>query len=370
MKIITFFTLNLFLLFYGYAQAQVEPLLSPPPGENKKAGISERIGITDVTVHYDRPGVKGREGKIYGSGVVHTGYQDLRPYGTCQAAPWRAGANENTTIEFSTAVKIEGKDLPAGKYGFFIAYEINECTLIFSKENKSWGSYFYDSSMDALRVKVKAEKTDKSVEWLKYEFLNETPVSATLALEWEKLMIPFKIEVDLVNTELADFREELKGDKGFSWEAYLQASTFCLRNNTNFEQGLNWINAAILGQENFQVFSTKALLLEKLGKHTQADSIMQKALPLASMLELHQYGRGLLSMKKNAEALTVFKLNAKNNPNQFTTFMGLTRGYSANGDFKNALINAQAALALAPDAENKKAVETMIPKLKEGKDVN
>ncbi len=370
MKHISYLTLFLFILFFGYAQAQNDPLLTPPNGENKKAVSGERIGITDVTIHYDRPGVKGREGNIYGKSIVYTGYQDLSQYGTCKAAPWRAGANENTTIEFSTAVKIEGKELAAGKYGFFIVFDFNECSLIFSKENKSWGSYFYDDTQDALRVKVKPVSLDKSVEWLKYEFINETPASATVALEWEKLMIPFKIEVDLVKTELADFREELKGDKGFSWEAYLQAGTFCLQNNTNLEQGLSWINVAVQNHPDFQTFSAKAMILEKTGRQSQSDSIMQKALPLASMTELHQYGRKLLGIKKNAEALVVFKMNAKKNPKQFTTFMGLARGYSANGDFKNALANAESALALAPDPENKKAIEAMIPKLKEGKDIN
>jgi hypothetical protein len=370
MKTISYLTLLLFLLFYSYAQAQMEPLLTPPSGENKKATTAERIGITDVTIHYDRPGVKGREGKIYGTGVVNTGYQDLSQYGTCKAAPWRAGANENTTIEFSTPVKIEGKDLPAGKYGFFIAFGLTECTLIFSKENKSWGSYFYDESMDVLRVKVKPVALDKSVEWLKYDFINETGSSATVALEWEKLMIPFKVEVDLVKTELADFREELKGDKGFSWEAYLQASLFCLQNNTNLEQGLSWINVATQASPNFPTLSTKAMLLEKMGRQTQSDSIMKKALPYATMIELHQYGRRLLTLKKNAEALNVFKMNATKNPNQFTTYMGLARGYSATGDFKKALANVQASLPLAPDPENKKVVEAMIPKLKEGKDIN
>ena len=113
----------------------------PPDGGNKKAMVGERIGITDVTIHYDRPGVKGREGKIWGQ-LVHTGYADLG-FGTSKAAPWRAGANENTTIEFSTDVMIEGQTLPAGKYGFFIAYDPNECTLIFSKNTTSWGSFFY-----------------------------------------------------------------------------------------------------------------------------------------------------------------------------------------------------------------------------------
>ena len=144
---------------------------------------------------------------------------DLAPV---RQSPWRAGSNENTTIEFSTDVTIEGKRLPAGKYGFFIAYDPNECTLIFSKNTTSWGSYFYKPEEDALRVKVKPVATDKSVEWLKYEFMNETENSATIAWLWEKLMIPFKVEVDLNKLQLESFRRELRGERSFSpgWQSY------------------------------------------------------------------------------------------------------------------------------------------------------
>src|ERR1051325_9976992 len=139
--------LSVFLLCTLTATAQ--NLTTPPNGGNKKASVSERIGVTDVTIHYDRPGVKGREGKIWNS-LVHTGFMDLG-FGTSKAAPWRAGANENTTIEFSTPVSIEGQALPAGTYGFFIAYDPEECTIIFSKNSTSWGSFYYDPKEDALR---------------------------------------------------------------------------------------------------------------------------------------------------------------------------------------------------------------------------
>ena len=137
-------------------------LTTPPEGGNKKAFVGERIGLTDVLIEYHRPGVKGREGKIWGQ-LVHAGYTDLG-FGTSKAAPWRAGANENTVIRFSTDVKVEGKDLPAGEYGLFIAYDANESTVIFSKNHTSWGSYFYDDKEDALRVKVKPEPANNNVE--------------------------------------------------------------------------------------------------------------------------------------------------------------------------------------------------------------
>src|SRR5678810_583132 len=198
------------LVFDGVTLGQ---LTSLPRGGNKRASVSEEIGITDVIIHYSRPGVKKREGHIWGE-LIPAGFSQLG-YGFKNPTPWRAGANENTTIEFTTDVKVEGHTLPAGKYGFFIAYDPSECTLIFSKNSTSWGNFFYDSTEDALRVKVKTMRSEKTVEWLKYEFMNQTENTATIGLQWEKLMIPFKIETDYMKDQLASFRNELRNSKGF-----------------------------------------------------------------------------------------------------------------------------------------------------------
>ena len=359
------------ILAFTFSYSQI-PLTVLPSGGNKKAVIGEQIGLTKVVVNYDRPGVKGREGKIWGQ-LVHVGYTD-QGFGNTKAAPWRAGANENTTIEFSTDVKVEGKDLPAGKYGFFIAYDPGESTLIFSKNSGSWGSYYYNEKEDALRVKVKPVSLDKSVEWLTYEFLNETENSATIALSWEKLMIPFKIEVDYVKAQLESFRQELRTDKGFIWQSWEQAANWCLQRNVNLEEALMWADSATStsfeGNKSFRAASTKAQILEKLGRGNEALAVMKTALPNASMGEIHQYGRTLLTQKKSKEALDVFKSNYEKHPNQFTTLVGLVRGYSANGDYPTALKYANQALPLAPDTNNKSSVSTMIDKLKAGKDVN
>src|SRR5688572_2660914 len=364
--------LPLTLLFISVFSFSQIPLIVAPSGGNKKASVSERIGLTDVIIHYDRPGVKGRDGKIWGQ-LVHTGFTD-QGFGNSKAAPWRAGANENTTIEFTTPVKIEGKSLPAGKYGFFIAFDPDECTLIFSKNHTSWGSYYYNEKEDALRVKVKPSIIDKTVEWLKYEFINETDNSATIALQWERLMIPFKVEVDYINTQLESFRKELRTEKGFTWESWNQAAAWCLQNNVNLDQALVWADtatSAIFGGDRvFAAWRTKAQILEKLNRTAEADSIMKKTMAFAGMNEIHSYGRQLIQQKKNKEALEIFKGNFQKHPNQFTTLMGLTRGYSASGDYKNALKYAKLALPLAPDDLNKNNVTAMIEKLKEGKDVN
>lgn len=348
------------------------PLTTAPSGGNKKASVSERIGLTDITIHYDRPAVKGREGKVWGQ-LVHTGFTD-QGFGSSKAAPWRAGANENTVFKFSTPVKIEGQTLPAGKYGFFIAYEPGECTLIFSKNAGSWGSYFYDPKEDALRVRVKPVALDKSVEWLKYEFIPQSENAAIVSLQWEKLSIPFKVEVDYVAEQIESFRRELRTEKGFMWESWNQAAAWCLQRNLNLDQALLWADSATSpsfgGDRSFAAWTTRAQLLEKLNRSAEAAEIMKKSLAFGNMFEIHQYGRTLLVQKKNKEALEVFRKNFDKHPGQFTTLVGLARGYSAIGDYKNALKYANQALPLAPEGPNKTNIEAMIQKLKEGKDGN
>lgn len=355
--------------FIGKTQAQ---LTSFPSGGNKTALVSEGIGVTNISIHYSRPGVKGREGHIWGQ-LIPAGYID-QGFGTSKASPWRAGANESTTIEFSTDVKIEGQPLAAGKYGFFIAYDPNECTLIFSKNSTSWGSFFYKPEEDVLRVKVKPFTADKSVEWLKYEFTGQTPGSAVVQLEWEKLVIPFKIEVDLDATQLASFRKELRTDRGFRWEAWDQAAAYCAQNKVNLDEALLWADTATSanfgGDKIFQAWSTKAMVLDALGRNAEAVDVMKKALPFGEMGDLHQYGRALIAQKKPKEALEVFKMNYDKHPDVFTTNVGLARGYSATGDYKKALTYIQKAQAQVPNKPNKDVVDKALISLQAGKDFN
>lgn len=360
----------LYLIIFSALASSSQSLTTQVGGGDRKASVSERIGITDVTIHYDRPGVKGREGKIWNT-LVHVGYKDLG-FGTSKAAPWRAGANENTTITFSTDVKIEGQPLKAGRYGFFVAMGNGDATLIFSNNSTSWGSFFYDPKEDALRVTVKTMPLNENVEWLKYEFMNETENGATIVLMWEKLKIPFKVNVDYVSTQMESFRRELRSDKGFKSDAWQQAAQFAADHNTNLDEALQWSNYSIsgsIGQKNFSNLSTKAAILNKMGKGADADALMKQAIPMATMQELHQYGRSLIQQKRPKEAIEVFILNAQKNPNQVTTLIGLARGYSANGDFVNAIKNLQLAQALAQGGQ-KDQIDKMIVTLKDGKDIN
>ncbi len=362
------------LLLTGFLNVLAQgQLTTTPGGGNKKASVSEQIGLTTVTINYDRPGVKGREGKIWGTTIAHNGFQDLG-FGTSKSAPWRAGANENTTIRFSHDVAVEGKSLPAGVYGLFMALGDQETTVIFSKNATSWGSYYYDPKEDALRVTVKNQTLDKSVERLMYEFMNQTDSSAVIALKWEKRMIPFTVAADVYGQQLASFRKELRTSPGFSWQSFVQAANYCLEHKRDLDQALIWadqgISAPFIGEKNFQTMSTKASILTALNKPTEATALMKEALPMGNLNELHQYGRALLAQKRYQEAYEAFKLNYDKNPNQFTTNVGLGRALSGIGKHKEALPYMKAALAQSPSGQNKTNVENMIKMLEEGKNVN
>jgi hypothetical protein len=348
----------LFLLLAVHSiVVSAQQLTAIPDGGNKKASVSEQIGLTKISISYSRPGVKGREGKIWGTPVAHYGLADLG-FGSSKAAPWRAGANENTTIWFSNDVKVEDKDLPAGTYGLHMLLGEAETTVIFSKNSTSWGSFFYEPSEDALRVTVKNQPLDKSVEWLKYEFLDQTNNSATVALLWEKRMIPFKVEADVVKTQLASFKKELRNSQGFTWQSWVQAANYCVQNKTDLDQALIWADQAVslpfVGQKNFQTLSTKATVLVALNRQADADAVMKEAVPMGSMNELHQYARILLQQKRSKEAYEVFKANYDKNPNVFTTNVGMGRGLSAIGDFQKSIaVYESGTSASAQRAEQK-----------------
>lgn len=358
-----------YVLLCFVLQAQIT---LPAPGGNKKASVSERIGITDVKIDYDRPAVNGREGKIWG-GLVHYGFADLH-YGTSKAAPWRAGANENTTFTFSTDVTIEGKLLPAGKYGFFIAMGEERATVIFSKFNSAWGSFYYDPKDDALRAEVPVVKMDQSVERLKYEFSDQTENSAVVSLQWEKVKIPFTIAVDLQKEQIASFRREFNSGGFYRyWQNMHTAANYCLVNNINLEEGLTWADRSIntfFGESNFLTLSTYAGLLEKLGNKTKADSIMKKALPMGTLYQLLTYGRNLTKQNKNKEAFEIYKLTFEKYPKDLNATISMVIGNAITGNTKEALKYGDKAMALATDSNTKSYIEKLIADVKAGKDLS
>ncbi|MEO6253260.1 MAG: DUF2911 domain-containing protein [Ferruginibacter sp.] len=361
------------LLFSARLGAQVPYNPAVPNGYTKKAIVAEQVGLTQVTITYHRPAVSGREGKIWG-GIVHKGFID-QGFGNRKPAPWRAGANENTIIEFDHDVKVEGQLLPKGKYGFFIAYDPVDCMLIFSNRTDGWGSFFYDEREDVLRVKVKPQMLDKSVEHLKYEFLDQTVNAATVVLSWEKLSIPFKIEVDQLRQQFEAFVTESQNPLGFTPQSLNIAANWGLQNNYRLDKALEWATLAtgtdFPGDPTFfPALITKAGILYKMGKTAESDAVIKKALTFGSMNQLQQLGRQLLTATRQAIALETFQFNYNKNPRQFVSLMGMARGLSANGEYKKALEFANKALPLAPNEANRLAVQAMIDKLMLGKDIN
>lgn len=357
-------TLLVAIALWG-AQTANAQLLKPANGGSVSGMVAERIGITDVTIKYGRPAVNGRDGKIWGD-LVYTGFKN-QGFGSGNDAPWRAGANENTTIEFSTDVQIEGRNLPAGKYALFMAYDPANTTVIFSKNTTSWGSYFYTDKEDALRVNVKPAPQKESRQRLTYEFGSETDSSAVVSLVWEKMAIPFTISTQLQKLQLAYFDNAQRGELGFEPANLLEIANYYNEHNVRLQEALALVNSATQSMPTFTVLMTKAELQEKLNMPKQADSTAKAAMATGTVMQLHQYGRQLLADKKTQKAFDVFQYNYKHNPDSFTPLMGMARGCAAIGKQADALKYANKALPLAPDEMSKKSAEKVIATLKEGK---
>ncbi len=373
-KLIT--VLGTVLLMATVAGAQ--GISTPPGGDNQKSSVTQYIGLVRVTIDYNSPDVHGpngedRRGKIWGT-LVPYGAPDV-PFGTCTECPWRAGANENTVFTVSHDVKVEGQPLAAGSYGLHMIPGQDEWTVVFSKNHASWGSFFYDPKEDALRVKVKPSKSEFN-EWLTYEFIDRRPDKTTVALKWEELQVPFTVTVDnIADLHLAAIRDELRNNTGFNWQNWVQAAQYALqakRPNEALEFAEAAVNRQFIGQENFQTLSTLAMAQEAAGKTAEATATREKSINhrTAGPLEIHQYARQLLAQGKKEDALRVWELNAKRYPGQWPVHVGLARGYSAVGKYKEALKHAKLALAQAPDDINKQSLTAAVAKLEQGKDMN
>ncbi len=342
-----------------------------PPDNNKKALVAENIGITRVTVNYSRPSVNGREDKIWGD-LVHYGFKDLH-YGTSKAAPWRAGANENTTIEFSTDVLVEGKPLQKGKYGFFIAMGRDTATVIFSRFNTAWGSFYYNPDDDALRVAVPVIHLSESVERLTYEFDDQATNSAALSLVWEKVKVPFRISVDLQKTQIEAFRREFNSGEFYRyWQNMNMAANYCLVNNINLEEGLSWADRSIntfFGEANFTTLSTYAGLLEKSGRKKEADSIMKKALPMGKVADLFNYGYNLAKSGESQQAYNIWKTNFDREPGNDYSILGMALAYYVTNKKAEAIKLANKGRDKTEEAGFKNFYSSLITKMEADKNI-
>jgi tetratricopeptide (TPR) repeat protein len=243
--------------------------------------------------------------------------------------PWRAGANENTTITFTDDAKIEGQPIKAGTYGLFMLVEPEEWTLILSSNYNSWGSFFYDENEDVLRVKLKPQ-TAEHQEWLQYGFDNITYKSVNAYLHWEKIKVSFNIEFDVDNIVIKSIENQLRNTAGFTWQGWNQAAAYCYRSNTFLDKGEEWVKKSISMNEN--------------------------------ETNRNMYGYILLAAGKNDEALKVFKENVKKYPDSWNIKDSLGEAYKKLGDKKNAKRYYEEALKIAPDNQ-KDRIKKMLSEL-------
>ena len=222
------------------------------PRVSPNATVGQTIGVSKVEIAYSRPSARGRE--IFGG---------LVPFGEV----WRTGANEATTISFSTPVRIEGNALEAGTYGFFTIPGPDQWTLIFNETAKQWGAYNYDSSTDALRVQVEPESASAR-EMMTFSFHDVTDSTATVALRWSETRVPFKIAVNTTSA-LRSRADEMMADAS-DWRAPIPYVGYALENDVLLDEALAWINRSIELEERFGNLRMKANVLAATGQYAQA----------------------------------------------------------------------------------------------------
>jgi tetratricopeptide (TPR) repeat protein len=336
------------LVLTGTPRAESQPTM-PLPQPSPEASLSQTIGISEVRVSYHRPGIKGR--KVWG---------DLVPY----SIVWRAGANENTTLSFSTPVTVGGKTLPAGTYALHMIPTAGDWTIIFNKNATSWGSFFYKESEDALRFTVKPQPSENH-EWLQYEFSDLSDSTGTLSLQWEKLRVPIPLAFETRRIVIDNARDVyLRGLAGFSWQGFNQAAQYSLRNGTNLNEALNWINQSIGIAETYPNLRTKAAILEKMGNTAEVASLRSKAMMIATEADINALGYTYLQANNLKEAIATFEKNIKDHPNSWNVYDSLGEALDRNGDVKGAIANYEKALKMAGDDVNKKRISETLTKLK------
>ncbi len=344
--------INLFLFSNVFSQQGLPEVRVSP-----KASVMQMVGLAKVEINYSRPAVKGRE--IWGK-LVPFGFSPAEgPYGSGEPMPWRAGADENTTIQLSHDAKINGQIINAGIYGIHMIPGKDEWTVIFSKDYKAWGSYFYKTANDVIRVKVKPQESPLE-EWLLYGFDNLTSSSCNLFMAWEKIKVGVKIEFDEYKIVFDAYKDALIGEAGFDQASWSAAANYGLSKNYNLEESLAWINNAIkLNGNNFVNNSIKARLLIALGKTEEGNKLLNASLETASETELNTYGRQLMNSNKTDDAVKIFELNIKKNPKSWMSYFNLGRAFASKGDKKTAKENYEKALGLAPEAQ-KARIEGLI----------
>jgi tetratricopeptide (TPR) repeat protein len=316
---------------------------------------TQRLGITDITITYHSPATRGRD--VWNNpGIIPQNGDPIA---------WRAGANMNTTIAFSTDVIIEGEPLEAGTYGFHIIPRDGKYELLFAHASHQWGSYYLDTEADvSLKALVDADTVSFS-EKLDYEFSEWQEGQVTISLEWGNRRIPFQVAVDLNETVVNSFRSELRGLNTYRWEAWNDAARWCLNHDTNLEEALSWADRSINGgyngfasNKNANNLQTKAELLAKLDRQQELDLTIQEAIELnMDEFQTNYFSIFLLRSEKYQQAQSMLVSALKRHEDVW--FLYLNKGLS---DY--FLGNKKSALKMVAETK-KRAPENFMARLTE-----
>ena len=340
-------------LSLGVEGVRAQSALLNLPDASQHARVTQRLGITDITIDYHRPLVRGR--KIFGG---------LLAYGQV----WRAGANFNTTVEFSDPVTIEGQPLPKGVYGLHMIPGETSWVVIFSKNSTSWGSFTYDKAEDALRVTVKPRPAENR-EALSYDFDDPEPNSALITMRWERVAVPFKVEVNTPEIVRQSLRNQLRARVQFEWQAWEEAAEYFLNNGLGAEEALKDTERSIEIEDRFENEMTRAQALGALGRKAEAAAARDVAIAKGSQIQVHSYGRGLQIQGRQEEALELFRSNVRKDPNSWVGHNDAARVAVAKGDFDTAVREMKLAVAAAPESLKGQHAD-LVRRLENREDIN
>lgn len=323
------------------------------PDVSQHAHVTQRIGLTDLTIDYHRPLAAGR--KIFGG---------LQPYGEI----WRAGANVNTTFESTDPISIEGHPLPKGIYGLHMVPSHDAWVIVFSKNSTSWGSFTYDSTEDALRVRVKPRAIPHQ-EVLTYSFDDPTPRSVVVTMQWDDVAVPFHIDVDAPHLVAEKLRLQLRGRAQTEWQAWEEVANYLLENGLDAKEALDYADRSITIEDRFENEITKARALRTLGRTAAADSVQAKAIALGSQAQVYGFARTLQRLGQQTAALEIFAQDMKKFPGTWASHLEAARIAVARADYTSAMAETRLAIALAPSAM-KGPLEGVLAELEQHVNIN
>jgi hypothetical protein len=242
------------------------------PAASPACTLKQRVGLTDIGIDYSRPGVKNRA--VFG-GIV--------PYGQV----WRTGANAATKITFSTPVKMNGTDIPAGTYALFTIPGEDEWTIIINKGAAQWGAFQYDEKADVARFKVTPVKLTEQIETFTIEFNHIRDESAVLNLVWDHVVVPVKIEIELTSKIVPQIEAAMAAPDKKSDGFYFQAATFYYNHDQDLHKALDWVNAGLADKHRiaYEMLHLKAQILAKQGDKAGAIATAKESSELAIKAE-------------------------------------------------------------------------------------